>query len=81
MTYRNPKKDKISLSLQGYGWNFKIDFPKDDLLQRYNTARMESVVYNGRPLTIREFLVFTMAAYVHQGAAQILGIRENSHRR
>lgn len=76
MTYRNPKKDSIRLSLQGYGWNFKIDFPKDDLLKRYNTARMESVVYNGRPLNIRQFLVFTMAAYVHQGTAQILGIKQ-----
>jgi hypothetical protein len=81
MTYRNPKKDKISLSLKGYGWNFKIDFPKDELLKRYETARLESVCYNGRPLKIREFLVFSMAAYVHQGVATILGIRENSHRR
>jgi hypothetical protein len=81
MTYRNPKKDKISLSLKGYGWNFKIDFPKDELLKRYETARLESVCYNGRPLKIREFLVFAMAAYVHQGVASILGIRENSHRR
>ena len=81
MTYRNPKKDKIQLSLKGYGWNLKIDLPKDDLLRRYNTARMESVVYNGRPLTIREFLVFTLAAHMHEGAATILGIRENSHRK
>ena len=81
MTYRNPKKDKISLSLKCYGWNCKIDFPKDDLLKRYEIARMESVVYNGRPLKIREFLVFTMAAYIHQGSATILGINENAHRK
>jgi hypothetical protein len=81
MTYRNPKKDKIQLSLKGYGWNCTIDLPKDDLLKRYDTARMESVVYNGRPLTIREFLVFTMAAYVHEGSASILGIRTNAHRK
>jgi hypothetical protein len=81
MTYRNPKKDKIQLSLKGYGWNLKIDFPKEDLLKRYNTARMESVVYNGRPLTIREFLVFTLAAHMHQGSAAILGIRSDAHRR
>jgi hypothetical protein len=76
MNYRNPNKDSISLSLCGYGWNFKIDFPKDDLLKRYTQARMESIVYNGTPLTIRQFLVFTMAAYVHQGTAQILGIKQ-----
>jgi hypothetical protein len=81
MTYRNPKKDKIQLSLKGYGWNCTIDLPKDDLLKRYDQARMESVVYNGRPLTIREFLVFTMAAYVHEGSASILGISSNAHRK
>ena len=81
MTYRNPKKDSITLSLKGYGWNLRINFPKEELLKRYENARMESVVYNGRPLTIREYLVFTLAAHMYQGSSAILGIGENSHRK